>query len=808
VVQRIRQWFAQSLSIRVTVLVLAVGSLGVGVTSWFNYRAAAGMIHNSYIAQAQLGLERTSRQFEEPITRAATITQSLAAFQAPSGYQPREGMVDFLKRTLKSHPESQVFGVYFYSDGKKYNDPDAGYYVTQVSYPGTNDGQYDYFAPDQLWYAVPKQTLKPTVTEPYFDAGSGDITMCSYTLPVMSSGGKFLGVAGVDIAVDDIVKQTKAIRIDLDGVNTARQDSFLVSAEGNLIAHPDATLLPGPESEGKNIADLADLAFLKGVASGHRTVPVNGIGYTYVWTTSDKSGWTLITRIPNADLFAGIQKLQQTAWFGGLFGLVLLGGLSFWTLRQSLRPLKAVSQLAEVVAQGRTDVVIPHHGQDEVGEMASAMRHIVATSQERSRLAKSLAEGNLDIEVQPTSEEDELGVALRELVASMRERAQVANELALGNLDVSVKANGPHDTLAISLNKMIGEWRSIVTELRRHSTVLGQGADTLGRKSADLDDGAQQIQMASANNVQVASRSADSCHTIAQTQVETSEAVRSVTSALGHLNHLVEGLNDRSRDQIESTATVQQQIERCAESMESTQQFMANISERTHAVVSTVRDLAERQDEIKSIIGKIEGLARQTNLLALNAAIEAARAGEAGRGFAVVADEVRQLAERSTLATREIEDLIELIRQEIVSASESASESEVAVATGADQLGIAYENLMQIQEASRVLAKSANENLDGVAQVATDAANVQYETARVQRATESTESGIQRLIDDASEVSAATEQVSGALQGQLDDIASLQHLGQDLTQASRQLQSIVSKFRIQEESPAVLKDAA
>lgn len=789
-------------------MVLAVGSLGVGVTSWFNYRAAAGMIHNSYIAQAQLGLERTSHQFEEPITRAATITQSLASFQAPSGYQPRDGMVDFLKRTLKSHPSSQVFGVYFYSDGKKYNDPDAGYYVTQVSYPGTNDGQYDYFAPDQLWYAIPKKTLKPTVTEPYFDAGSGDITMCSYTLPVMSSGGKFLGVAGVDIAVDDIVQQTKAIRIDLEGVNTSRQDSFLVSQEGNLIAHPDASLLPGPESEGHNIADLPDLAFVKGSAAGHRTVALNGMDYTYVWTTSEKSGWTLITRIPNADLFAGIQKLQSTAWVGGLFGLVLLGGLSFWTLRQSLRPLKAVSQLAEVVAQGRTDVVIPHLGQDEVGEMANAMRNIVATSQERSQLAKALAEGNLDIEIRPTSEEDEFGLALRELVGSMRERAQVANELALGNLSVSVKANGPHDTLANSFNKMIEEWRSIVAELRRHSAALGRGAETLGRKSFDLGEGAQQIQVASANNVHVASRSADSCHTIAQTQMETSDAVRSMTLAMDHLNHMVEGLNDRSRDQIQSATTVQQQIDRCSESMESTQQSMANISHRTHAVVSTVRDLAERQDEIKSIIGKIEGLARQTNLLALNAAIEAARAGEAGRGFAVVADEVRQLAERSTMATREIEDLIELIRNEIVSASESAAESEEAVATGAEQLGIAFENLMQIQKASQVLAQSASDNLDGVAQVAKDAANVQYETARVQRAIESTEIGIQRLIDDASEVSAATEQVSGALEGQLEDIASLQQLGQDLTDASRQLQGIVAKFQTHDVVSAASKPAA
>ena len=151
-----------------------------------------------------------------------------------------------------------------------------------------------------------------------------------------------------------------------------------------------------------------------------------------------------------------------------------------------------------------------------------------------------------------------------------------------------------------------------------------------------------------------------------------------------------------------SAAEISGRANRAAETgaavIKTTVEGMNRIAQHVKETAVTVDGLGARSDQIGNIVGTIEDIADQTNLLALNAAIEAARAGEQGRGFAVVADEVRALAERTTRATREISDMIKSIQLETRTAVTTMEEGvqEVARGTGdAAQSGLALEEILK-----------------------------------------------------------------------------------------------------------------
>ncbi|WP_434060035.1 methyl-accepting chemotaxis protein [Pseudomonas fulva] len=133
-------------------------------------------------------------------------------------------------------------------------------------------------------------------------------------------------------------------------------------------------------------------------------------------------------------------------------------------------------------------------------------------------------------------------------------------------------------------------------------------------------------------------------------------------------------------------------------------QVVRGISEELDKVSEQIRALSTQSERINSIVQVIRGIADQTNLLALNAAIEAARAGELGRGFAVVADEVRNLASRTSQATVEINEVVQLNQNLTQSAVASMLGSQDKVRKGVDLAGQAGEVMLEIRaEARRVV---------------------------------------------------------------------------------------------------------
>jgi methyl-accepting chemotaxis protein len=195
---------------------------------------------------------------------------------------------------------------------------------------------------------------------------------------------------------------------------------------------------------------------------------------------------------------------------------------------------------------------------------------------------------------------------------------------------------------------------------------------------------------------------------------------------------------------------------------------MNKISEVVTQSADIVRDLGKSSDQIGEIIQVIDGIAEQTNLLALNAAIEAARAGEQGRGFAVVADEVRKLAERTTRATKEIAGRILQIQKDTSSAVDSIVEGTVEVEKGKVLTNKAGQSLKEI-------ISSTNEVVDVVNQVAVASEEQSSTSAQISKNIEG--------------ISSVTHQTASRTK----DIAKA---AEDLNQLTDNLEGLVGMFKI------------
>jgi methyl-accepting chemotaxis protein len=181
---------------------------------------------------------------------------------------------------------------------------------------------------------------------------------------------------------------------------------------------------------------------------------------------------------------------------------------------------------------------------------------------------------------------------------------------------------------------------------------------------------------------------------------------------------------------------------------------MCQINARVQESALTVESLGQRSDQIGAIIGTIEDIADQTNLLALNAAIEAARAGEQGRGFAVVADEVRALAERTTRATKEIGEMIKAIQKETkgaVTAMEQGVREVEAGTTEAARSG----------EALRDILVQVNDVTMQVNQIATAAEEQTATTSEISSNMQQITDVVRQTSQGASESATAAAQLNG-----------------------------------------------